>query len=105
MLGTDSHFSRFIAQQIALQYAVPLISVGANITVDNGQITDMSGEIVIIRYGDGLCLHCLKRINPTIIAAEQHQGQFLGNELIRRGYVAGQEVKEPAVKTLNAMLG
>jgi molybdopterin-synthase adenylyltransferase len=105
MVGTDSHFSRFIAQHIALQYAVPLISVGANITVENGQITDMSGEIIIIRYGDDLCLHCLKRINPTIIAAEQHQGQFLGNELIRRGYVAGQEVKEPAVKTLNAILG
>lgn len=105
MVGTDSHVSRFAAQQIALRYAVPLISAGANISVEDGQITDMSGEVIITRYGDGLCLHCLGRINPTIIAAERHQGQFLGHELIRRGYVAGQEVKEPAVKTLNAMLG
>ncbi len=105
VVGTDSHFSRFTAQRIALRYAVPLLSAGVNISVEDGRITDMSGEVIIARYGDGLCLNCLGRLNPTIIAAERYQEQFIGQELVRKGYVSGQEVKEPAVKTLNAVLG
>ncbi len=105
MVTTDSHFSRFKAQEIALQLGIPLISSGVNITVDDGQITDMSGEVIIARYGDKLCLNCLGRINPTVIAAERNQGNFVGDELVRKGYVAGLEVKDPAVKTLNSILG
>jgi len=105
MVTTDSHFSRFKAQEIALQFGIPLISSGVNITVEGGQITDMSGEVIIARYGDKLCLNCLGRINPTVIAAERNQGNFVGDELVRKGYVAGFEVKDPAVKTLNAILG
>ena len=105
LLATDSQYSRFKAQEIALRYAVPLISSGVNISVEGGRITDMSGEVIVVRCGDGLCLNCLGRINPTLVAAEQHKDGFLGQELIRRGYVDGLEVKEPAVKTLNAILG
>lgn len=105
LLATDSQYSRFKAQQLALQFAVPLISSGVNISVEEGVITDMSGEVIVVRAGDRLCLHCLGRINPTIVAAEQHKDDFLGRELVRRGYVEGQEIKEPAVKTLNTMLG
>ncbi|MGB4497886.1 MAG: ThiF family adenylyltransferase, partial [Methylococcaceae bacterium] len=105
IVATDNHFSRFTAQEIALRLGIPLISTGVNITVDKQQITDMSGEVIIARYGDKLCLNCLGRINPTQIAAEQYKGKFIGDELVKRGYVSGQEVKEPAVKTLNAMLG
>ena len=105
IVTTDSHYSRFKSQEIALQLGIPLISAGVNITVEEGQITDMSGEVIVARYGDKLCLNCLGRINPTIIAAERNQGSFMGDELIRKGYVAGFEVKDPAVKTLNAMLG
>jgi hypothetical protein len=68
-----------------------------------GQVNDMSGEVILARYGDGLCLNCLGRIAPTQIAAETVQG--LGSELTQRGYVSGQDVKGPAVKTLNALLG
>ena len=83
--------------------AIPLISAGVNISVTDGRITDMSGEVIVVRAGDRLCLNCLGRIAPTRIAAETVAG--LGAELAHRGYVTGQEVKEPAVKTLNAMLG
>ena len=105
VIATDNHFSRYKAQELALRFGIPLISTGVNISVEDEQITDMSGEVIIARSGDGLCLHCLGRINPTQIAAEQHKGQFIGNELVRRGYVSGQDVKEPAVKTLNAIVG
>ncbi|MCI0654802.1 MAG: hypothetical protein L0Y39_10045, partial [Methylococcaceae bacterium] len=53
--------------------------------------------------GDGLCLQCLGRINPTRVAAEEQAGRHLGNELVTRGYTRGCDVKEPAVKTLNAV--
>lgn len=105
VVATDNQSSRFKAQEIALRFGVPLISSGVNITVADGQITDMSGEVIVARSGDGLCLNCLGRINPTIVAAEQHKADFLGHELVRRGYVEGPDVKEPAVKTLNAILG
>lgn len=104
LLATDSQYSRFKAQEIALRFAVPLISSGVNISVEGGRITDMSGEVIVARCGDGLCLNCLGRINPTLVAAEQHQTDYIGQELVRRGYVEGENVKDPAVKTLNATL-
>jgi molybdopterin/thiamine biosynthesis adenylyltransferase len=102
VLATDNHASRFCAQNIALRFGIPLLSAGVNISVSDGKITDMSGEVITARWGDGLCLNCLGRIAPTKIAAETLPG--LGAVLARRGYVSGQEVKEPAVKTLNTML-
>lgn len=105
IVATDSHASRYIVQKIALELGIPLISAGVNISVEERVITDMSGEVIIARSGDGLCLNCLGRINPTLVAAEEYKGLHVGDELIRRGYVAGQNVKEPAVKTLNATVG
>jgi molybdopterin/thiamine biosynthesis adenylyltransferase len=105
VVATDNHFSRFHAQKIALQLAVPLISAGVNITVEKDQITDWSGEVIVTRSGDGLCLNCLGRINPTLVAAYEHRADTIGAELVNKGYVSGQAVKEPAVKTLNSIVG
>ncbi|MBN8633511.1 MAG: ThiF family adenylyltransferase [Rhodobacterales bacterium] len=105
VVATDNHFSRYHAQIIALQLGVPLLSAGVNINVKDGQIADWSGEVIIARSGDGLCLNCLGRINPTLVAAYEHRADTIGAELVRKGYVTGQEVKEPAVKTLNAIVG
>ena len=104
IVATDNHTSRFRAQQLSLRYFVPLISVGVNITVANQKIQDMSGEVITARPGDRLCLNCLGRINPIQIAQESHNDQQIRTELVKRGYVAGTKVKEPAVKTLNTML-
>ncbi|MBK1642528.1 hypothetical protein CKO12_11690 [Chromatium okenii] len=103
IVTTDNHASRFKAQELALRLGIPLLAAGSNISVNDGQITDLSGEVIIARNGDRLCLNCLQRVAPTQIAAETIEG--LGAELAQRGYVSGREVKEPAVKTLNAMLG
>lgn len=105
MVATDSHFSRFHSQRIALEFGIPLISAGVNISADEGVVTDMSGEVIIARYGDRLCLNCLGRINPTVVAAEAHAGDDIARALVARGYVTGAEVKQPAVKTLNAIVG
>ncbi len=102
--ATDNHSSRFYAQRKALQYFVPLLSVGVNITVADGRVSDMSGEVITVRAGDGLCLNCLGRLNPIKIAAERHPSAEVREQLVARGYVDGQHVGEPAVKTLNAIL-
>jgi len=105
VVATDNHFSRYHAQKVALTLGIPLLSAGVNITIENGIIADWSGEVIVARSGDGICLNCLGRINPTLVAAYEHRADAIGEELVRKGYVTGQEVKEPAVKTLNAILG
>lgn len=104
IIATDNHSSRFKAQELCFKYFVPFISVGVNISVANEKITDMSGEVIRVRMGDKLCLNCLKRINYIKVGQESHKDKFIAEELIRKGYVSGKDVKEPAVKTLNTML-
>ncbi|HLG77571.1 MAG TPA: ThiF family adenylyltransferase, partial [Ktedonobacteraceae bacterium] len=104
IVATDNHSSRLRAQELSIEYFVPLLSVGVNITVKDGKIEDMSGEVITARVGDRLCLQCLHRINPTKVASEKHPDQMIREELVKRGYVTGMNVKEPAVKTLNTYL-
>ncbi|MBR1805328.1 MAG: ThiF family adenylyltransferase [Selenomonadaceae bacterium] len=104
MVATDNHASRFQIQQLAFKYYVPFITAGVNITVDDGKIVDMSGEVILIRIGDRVCLTCLKRLKYNEIAKEIHPDKNVREGLVRKGYVQGLDVKEPAVKTLNTHL-
>jgi molybdopterin/thiamine biosynthesis adenylyltransferase len=101
IVATDNHSSRLKAQELSVQYFVPLLSLGVNITVKGNTIEDMSGEVITARVGDYLCLQCLNRINPIKVASERHPEQMIREELVKRGYVTGKDIKEPAVKTLN----
>jgi len=104
IVATDNHASRLKAQELSVKYFVPLLSLGVNITVEGNTIEDMSGEVITARVGDYLCLQCLHRINPIKVASEQHPDQTIREALVKRGYVTGKDVKEPAVKTLNTFL-
>jgi molybdopterin/thiamine biosynthesis adenylyltransferase len=104
IVATDNHSSRLRAQELSIQYFVPLISVGVNISVKDHKIEDMSGEVITARVGDSLCLSCLNRINPIKVASERHPDQAIRDALVQRGYVTGLDVKEPAVKTLNTFV-
>ncbi len=106
IMATDNHSSRFRAQNIAFKYYVPYISLGVNITVEDGIITDESGEIITVRMGDRVCLKCLKRINDISVAQErEEQSGEIAKKLVEKGYVTGMDIKEPAVKTLNSIIG
>ena len=104
IVATDNHSSRLKVQELSVKYFVPLLSLGVNITVKDNKIEDMSGEVITARVGDYLCLHCLNRINPIKVASEQHPDQAIREALVKRGYVTGKDIKEPAVKTLNTFL-
>ncbi len=101
IVATDNHSSRLRTQELSVKYFVPLVSVGVNITVKDNSVEDMSGEVITARVGDYLCLNCLKRINPIKVASERHPDKTIREELVKRGYVTGKDIKEPAVKTLN----
>lgn len=104
IVATDNHSSRLRVQELSIQYFVPLLSVGVNITVKDSKIEDMSGEVITARVGDYVCLNCLHRINPTKVASERHPDQAIREALVKKGYVTGMDVKEPAVKTLNTFV-
>ena len=104
IVATDNHSSRLKVQELSVKYFVPLLSLGVNITVKGNKIEDMSGEVITARVGDYLCLQCLNRIHPIQVASERHPDQTIREALVKRGYVAGKDIKEPAVKTLNTFL-
>jgi len=101
---TDNQSSRLHVQNLCQKYSTPFISTGVNISVNEGKITDISGEVVTVRPGDNLCLTCLGRLDPSTIASEAHFDPQVREQLVTRGYVEGADIKEPAVKTLNSML-
>jgi len=48
----------------------------------------------------------LNRLNHIKAAYELNsEGDNISNALVQKGYVSGKEIKEPAVKTLNAIVG
>src|SRR5437763_14687958 len=104
IVATDNHSSRQRIQELSVQYFVPLVSVGVNISVKGNKVEDMSGEVITARVGDYLCLHCLNRINPIKVASERHPDKTIREALVKRGYVTGKDIKEPAVMTLNTLL-
>jgi molybdopterin-synthase adenylyltransferase len=104
IVTTDNHSSRAEAQRLAHDLFTPLISAGVNITVIDGEVQDYSGEVITCKNGCGFCLRCLARLDYAKIAAESHPEIAIREGLVSRGYVRGQNVIEPAVKTLNAML-
>ena len=104
MVATDNHASRFHIQELAFRYYVPFITAGVNISVEDGVIQDMSGEVILVRMGDKVCLSCLNRLNYNAIARDIHPDACVREGLVAKGYVSGKEVKEPAVKTLNTHL-
>ena len=104
IMATDNHASRFHLQDLCFKYFVPFIASGVNITVCDNAITDISGEAILVRMGDKVCLNCLGRVNYNEIAKEKHPDPVVREGLIRKGYVQGKDIHEPAVKTLNTYL-
>ena len=105
IVSSDTYYSRYKTQEIAFKYAIPFITAGVNITVREDQVKDISGEVITVRMGDSICLNCLGRINYIKMANERHPSQKIKEQLVAKGYVKGKDVKEPAVKTLNSIIG
>ena len=103
-LTTDNYASCVHVQNLAFKYYVPFISAATNILVENKQISDVRGEVILIRIGDRLCLNCLGKIDRKELIYETHPDPNIREAMVQKGYVRGHDVKDPAVKTLNSMV-
>lgn len=103
-LTTDNYSSCVHVQELAFEYYVPFISAATNIVVEDNKITDMRGEVLLIRIGDRMCLNCLGKIDKKELIYETHPDPKIREQMVQKGYVRGADVKDPAVKTLNSMV-
>lgn len=103
-LTTDNYSSCVHVQDLAFKYYVPFISAATNIVVENNRITDIRGEVILVRMGDHLCLNCLGKIDKKELIYETHPDPQIRETMVQKGYVRGHDVKDPAVKTLNSMV-
>ena len=101
-LTTDNHSSRALVNDFCLKYFIPFISIGVNISIEDNNILDISGEIIKIFPGDKFCLRCLRRINQANLDYENISNQEIREKILKRGYI--EKYKDPAVKILNTIL-
>ena len=110
IVATDNHASRMAANRLAVQYLIPLLHAGFNITVDNSQstnpqstgslITDVSGEFALPDLGRW-CLQCAGIVDPQLAGWEL--APAAQREVLRqRGYVDGTPA--PAVGHLDGVV-
>lgn len=121
IVATDNHSSRMAANRLAVQYLIPLVHVGFNVSVDltppappstrSGQalssqekgeraITDVSGEFAIPDLGRW-CLQCAGIVDPQ--AAGWELAPASQRAILRqRGYVA--DTPAPAVGHLDGVV-
>lgn len=100
---TDNYRSVQRIQTLAFKYYVPFISAASDIDV-RGRFPTFRGEVILVRMGDNLCLECTNRIDKNELAKETIDDLEIRDSLIEKGYVRGMDIKDPAVKTLNAMV-
>jgi molybdopterin-synthase adenylyltransferase len=110
VVATDNHASRMALNRLAVQYLIPLLHVGFNISVEEPQaqpgqvparaVTDVSGEFALPDLGRW-CLQCAGLVDPQQAGwelAPAAQRQILR----QRGYVA--DTPAPAVRHLDGLV-
>ncbi|MGY6528395.1 MAG: HesA/MoeB/ThiF family protein [Cyanobacterium sp.] len=98
VVATDNHHSRQIAQELALKYQLPFMSLGTHIDIDFDGTPKMYARITIPPLGGGWCLMCGNMINLQQSALETAPESItqLANSA---GYL--NDVEAPAVLWLN----
>lgn len=115
IVATDNHSSRMAANRLAVQYLIPLVHAGFNVSVDptgdpasarggSGvgvrRVTDVSGEFAIPDLGRW-CLQCAGIVDPQ--AAGWELASPAQRAILRqRGYVA--DTPAPAVGHLDGVV-
>lgn len=98
----DTDSGRLILNEIALSHLIPYIDCAAGIFAPNGSMEAAGGQVTVWLPGRP-CLVCCGEIDRTVAAQElesPEQREFRRRE----GYVAGADVPEPAVMSLNGTI-
>lgn len=100
VVSTDNETSRFVANHMAITHGMALFDAATGITVDNGVLIGVQGQIVKVIPGSNLCHECSDFFDSN--SARQGLLSEEDFELARkRGYVAGDEIPSPSVMPLN----
>jgi hypothetical protein len=97
-LCTDEHWGRSIGNQLAYQYFIPVINLGARIASKGGEIMAAVGTVDIIRP-DKPCLWCSQFLKADRITAESIPFRDRP-KLQQEGYVENLETKTPSVVSI-----
>lgn len=100
VVATDNHYSRQLAQEIALEYMRPLVCLGTHIEIKSDNNPRMYCRISIPPLGGNWCLMCGNIINLQRAALETASSDI--HQLAEKaGYLEG--VGDPAVLWLNSI--
>jgi hypothetical protein len=100
VVATDNHYSRQMAQEIALQFMRPLMCLGTHIEVKPNHVPQMYCRVTIPPLGGGWCLMCGNIINLQTAALESAP-QEIEQLATQRGYL--DTIANPAVFWLNSI--
>ncbi|NET45699.1 MAG: ThiF family adenylyltransferase [Okeania sp. SIO2B3] len=100
VVATDNHYSRQVAQELALKYMRPLVCLGTHIDIKSNGVPRMYCRTTIPPLGGGWCLMCGNIINPQMAALESAPREI---EQVAQdaGYMEG--IDAPAVYWLNSI--
>lgn len=101
-LCTDNHWSRSVVNQVAYQYLIPTINLGARIDAVDGKISEARGTVDILRPGMP-CLWCSQLLRAELIAAESMPKSSY-ESLQRDGYVEGIDTRAPSVVSVTTAI-
>lgn len=101
-LCTDDHWGRSIVNQVAYQYFIPTINLGAHIAAEDGLIKGAAGVVDLLRP-DNPCLWCSQFLRAERIAAESMPRRARKSRE-REGYVEGIDTPTPSVVSLTTAL-
>lgn len=98
---TDNDGSRLILNQLAVQYLIPYLDLGAGLAVaPDGRLAAAGGQVRLVRPGS-FCLACVDGIDRTR-AAKDLMPSPARQRQVARGYAQGVDAPTPAVLFLNA---
>ena len=100
VVATDNHRSRQVAQELALEYARPLMCLGTHIEVKLDAKPRMYCRVTVPPLNGGWCLMCGNIINLQLAALESAPMQIT-QIAEKAGYLEG--IGDPAVYWLNSI--
>ncbi|MFZ5919065.1 MAG: ThiF family adenylyltransferase, partial [Chloroflexota bacterium] len=100
---TDSHGSRLILNQLAVQYLIPYLDTGAGLRVTPDDHFEAAGGQIRLIMPGSFCLACIDGID-RLQAAQDLMSSLARQRRIARGYIQNADLPTPAVLFLNNIL-
>lgn len=100
---TDTHGSRMLINEFALQYMLPYIDIGVGIQSDSdGRIHEAGGQFRVL-LPERFCLQCIGALDADQAARDLLPPESRATHQVR-GYIPAEDIPAPSVGFLNSAL-